>query len=83
MSSVRNGKIGRSLQSLNSFQIPRSYFPLSVDNTLWKVHIYGDASEKAISAVAYLKVEQQNVLVGFVLGKSKVAPKHEHTIPRY
>lgn len=50
------------------------------------MHIYSDASEKAISTVAYIvayKVVDSNgdSHVGFVLGNSKVAPKPGHTIP--
>lgn len=41
-------------------------------------------SEKAISAVAYIYTvsKQDEVDVGFVMGKSKVAPPSGHTIPR-
>lgn len=48
------------------------------------MHIYSDASEKAISAVAYLYTvsKQDEVDVGFVMGKSKVAPSSGHTTPR-
>lgn len=40
--------------------------------------------EKAIGAVAYIRThdEQGNIHLGFVLGKSKLAPSHGHTIPR-
>lgn len=49
-----------------------------------EVHIFSDASEKAIAAVAYLKTtaEDGSNEVGFILGKAKVAPLHGHTIPR-
>ena len=48
------------------------------------MHIYSDASEKAIAAAAYSvgfkdgSVESKRL----VLGKAKVAPKSGHTIPR-
>ena len=49
-----------------------------------EIHIYSDASEKAISAVGYLQVEDEdgNIDVGFIKGKSKLAPSKGHTIPR-
>ena len=48
------------------------------------LYVYTDASEKAISAVAYLFSTDINneTQISFVLGTAKVAPKHGHTIPR-
>jgi hypothetical protein len=45
--------------------------------------VYADASEKAIAAVAYLRTldKDGNSVLGFVLGKAKVAPTNGHTIP--
>lgn len=39
-----------------------------------EVHIHSDTSEKAISAIAYLYAvdKQNNIEVGFIMGKSKV-----------
>ncbi|XP_021344067.1 uncharacterized protein LOC110443943 [Mizuhopecten yessoensis] len=74
-----------SLQELNNLTVPRSYGPISIYNASSKdVHIFSDASEKAIGAVAYIRTldEQGNAHLGFVLGKSKLAPSHGHTIPR-
>jgi ribonuclease HI len=49
-----------------------------------ELHVYVDASEKAIAAVAYLRTldKDGNPDLGFVLGKAKVAPTNGHTIPR-
>ncbi|XP_069109740.1 uncharacterized protein [Argopecten irradians] len=71
-----------SIQELDRFQVSRRY-PVRIDATS-ELHIYSDASEKTISAVAYLKSldEKGQSCFGFVLGKSKVAPRHGHTIPR-
>ncbi len=46
--------------------------------------VFSDASTKAIGAVAYLKALQKDgqVEVGFVMGKAKLAPLSEPTIPR-
>ena len=46
--------------------------------------VFSDASAKAVAAVAYIKVTDAavNKHVGFVMGKAKLAPQPEHTIPR-
>ncbi|XP_053387241.1 uncharacterized protein LOC123539924 [Mercenaria mercenaria] len=65
--------------------VPRSYLDVSLsDTSSVELHVFCDASEIAVSAVAYLVCQTSNheVRVGFVLGKSKVAPKKGHTIPR-
>lgn len=41
--------------------------------------IFSDASESAIAAAAYLKVNNH---IGFIMGKSKLAPPTGHSIPR-
>ncbi|XP_069114175.1 uncharacterized protein [Argopecten irradians] len=75
----------KSLDHLREVRVPRTYasFSLrqSVDTT---VHVYSDASEKAIAAVSYLltKDKNGNHNAGFIVGKAKVAPLHGHTIPR-
>ena len=73
-----------SLHHLSDLQIPRTYTPFSLkESDRIDVHLFSDASEKAVSAVAYLKVwKGDDVHVGFVLGKSKLSPTHGHTIPR-
>ena len=74
-----------SLTSLETLEIPRCYSTVSFKKATKRVvHVYCDASEKAISAVAYLvtKGSDQCQHVGFLFGKTKVAPPHGHTIPR-
>ena len=74
-----------SLQRLRNVQIPRTFSSSSLSMVTEKeVHIFSDASEKAIAAVAYLKTVAQDGFcqLGFILGKAKVAPLHGHTIPR-
>ncbi|XP_063397214.1 uncharacterized protein LOC134681506 [Mytilus trossulus] len=74
-----------SLVDLEHVKIPRTYFAEPYSSTLEKtIHIFSDASEKAIGAVAYLSAQRSDHdrQYGFVLGKAKVAPSHGHTIPR-
>ncbi|XP_062584078.1 uncharacterized protein LOC134245840 [Saccostrea cucullata] len=50
--------------------------------TVW-LHIFCDASEKAVAACAYLRGRTvDEISVGFVFGKCKVAPRSGHRIPR-
>lgn len=74
-----------SLQCLQDIQIPRCYTSLSTSAASTReLCVFADASTKAIAAVAYLKVTDENGCseVGFVLGKAKLAPVKETTIPR-
>ncbi len=74
----------RSLDRLEGLYIPRMFTPLSLSQAeAKKVHIFSDASEKAISAVAYVAATiGTNTDVGFVMGKSKLSPHGGTTIPR-
>ena len=49
-----------------------------------ELHIFSDASEKAIAAAAYSVgcIDNNTETIRLVLGKAKVAPKSGHTIPR-
>ncbi|XP_062413903.1 uncharacterized protein LOC134105319 [Pungitius pungitius] len=74
-----------SLKDLESLHIPRTYAPVSLSEAQRRVLcIFCDASIKAIAAVAYIKATDADGErhVGFVLGKAKLAPRPEHTIPR-
>ena len=76
-----------SLQSLTNVHIPRTYVTFShtfSQATYIKLCVFSDASVKAMAAVAYLKVthEDGHNEVGFVMGKAKLAPVPELTIPR-
>ena len=75
----------RSLQSLQGLTFPRMYVPTSldlVDHT--EVLVFSDVSEKATAAAAYLRVIDStgSSHVGFIMGKSKLAPPKGPTIPR-
>ncbi|XP_055998882.1 uncharacterized protein LOC130047582 [Ostrea edulis] len=73
-----------SLHHLSEVEIPRRYVPTSIKNAeRIELHTFADASEKAISAVTYIKITRNGKNhVGFITGKSKLASHHGHTIPR-
>lgn len=74
-----------SLKHLEKLNVPRTYLDGSLSSsTLQEIHIFSDASEKAIACAAYLQTTDiyGEINVGFIFGKSKVAPKHGHTVPR-
>ena len=66
-------------------KVPRCYATSGLHGSKsLQLHVFSDASEVAIAAVVYIKAVDANdhIQVGFVCGKSKVAPVHGHTIPR-
>ncbi|XP_057695101.1 thymocyte nuclear protein 1 isoform X1 [Corythoichthys intestinalis] len=74
-----------SLKHLEQLQIPRCYLPFSQTTAVRKeLCIFSDASTMAIGAVAYLRAlnTEGQWHTGFIMGKSKVAPRPAHTIPR-
>ena len=73
-----------TLSSLEDLRIPRTYVKDLSKAVTKELHIFSDASEKAIGAVIYLRAidSEGQCKVGFVMGKAKVAPTTGHTIPR-
>ncbi|XP_052815239.1 uncharacterized protein LOC128242202 [Mya arenaria] len=72
-----------TLPDLKAVRICRTYSEKGFTQHPSSVHIFSDASEQAIAAVAYLLTfESDTPQIGFLLGKSKVAPIAGHTIPR-
>nr|XP_054593164.1 uncharacterized protein LOC129160055 [Nothobranchius furzeri] len=74
-----------SLSQLSGFSVPRLYTQTSPSEAYRReLHVFCDASIKAIAAVAYLRVvdARGNCCVGFVMGKAKLAPRPEMTTPR-
>lgn len=70
----------QQLWYLEKLEIPRTYLSVPTEKLLQKhVHVFTDASEEAIAAVAILKAEDQdgNLHQGFIVGKGNVAPKKE------
>ncbi len=83
--STLYGVSGESLPALEDIAIPRAYAYInSAEVSRRELHIFADASQKAINAVAYMKTFKADgtLHVGFVQAKAKVAPIHGHTIPR-
>ena len=68
----------QSLKEINQLEIPRTYGSDATTSSR-ELHVFGDASEKGIAAVGYLRTTSQ---VSFVLGKTKLSPKHATTMPR-
>ena len=62
--------------------IDRKYFSTSKDK--WEFHVFADASEDTMCAVAYLrsKPKQYSADLAFVIGKCRVAPMRHFSIPR-
>ncbi|XP_042150458.1 uncharacterized protein LOC121838334 [Ixodes scapularis] len=74
-----------SLQAFEQLEVPRTYAAVSLSTAQQKeVHIFSDASTKAVAAVAYLRATDSDGAchVGFIMGKAKLAPRPQHTIPR-
>jgi hypothetical protein len=66
-----------SLKSLEQVLIQRCFFQFSYKECAEKqMHVFSDASEQAIAAVAFVQAIDSNgtTHVGFVFGKSKIAP---------
>ena len=75
----------KEIQDLSGLEIPRMYGSYGLSGSACnEIHIFSDASEKAISCVGYLKTTGpgNDIQIGFLLGKSKISPKHGHTVPR-
>jgi ribonuclease HI len=73
-----------TLKDTETLRIPRTYAPYLSKTLRKELHVFSDASEKAIAAVVYLQTTDTSGTkhIGFVLGKSKLAPPREHSIPR-
>ncbi|XP_071149163.1 uncharacterized protein [Mytilus edulis] len=73
-----------TLIAIETLRIPRTYVPYLSKTATKELHVFSDASEKAIAAVAYLSTIDSSgePHIGFILGKVKVAPTSGHTIPR-
>ena len=72
------------LPLLSNIQIPRCFFKKDSQVSTRELHGFSDASEKAYSAVVYLRIQHDNgtTLMSLVSSKTKVAPLKKLTIPR-
>lgn len=73
-----------SLNVLEDLRIQRMYVTDLSRAVTKELHVFSDASEKAIAAVTYLHTtdSEGQVKLGLVQGKAKVAPISGHTIPQ-
>ena len=69
------------LQQIKDFSIDRNYFANTVEQ--YQLHIFCDASLEAMCIVAYLREDtQEESELAFVIGKSRIAPMRQLSIPR-
>ena len=71
------------LPNLEHLVVPRSYFSHLVSEV--ELHMFGDASQDAFCAVAFLRARKhssETPLVSFVVGKARVAPMKPLSIPK-
>ena len=75
--------VGR-LKNIDNYTAPRSFVGYSDIVKNFQLHVFGDASEKGHSAVAYIRVERKGGLYDciFVYGRARVNPLKAVTIPR-
>lgn len=73
-----------TLKEIENLRIPRTCVTYLSKAVTKELHVFSDASEKAIAAVVYLRTTYPDgkTEIGFVLGKAKLAPSSGHTIPR-
>lgn len=74
-----------SLTVLENLHIHRPFVPISLSLTQTReLYVFSDSSTLAIAAVAYLRVIDTDgqCHVGFIMGKSKLAPTAANTVPR-
>ncbi|XP_028410841.1 uncharacterized protein LOC114533508 [Dendronephthya gigantea] len=75
----------QDIPKLQEVKISRCFIPLSFSEIkVVQLHLFSDASRVGYAAVAYLRLEEAsgNVHIAFVMGKSRLAPLREISIPR-
>ncbi|XP_034095472.1 uncharacterized protein LOC117561915 [Gymnodraco acuticeps] len=73
------------LRRLSTFSVPRCFKPKGFGQlTSAQLHHFSDASENGYGTVSYLRLQSddEKIHVTFVLGKARVAPLKNVTIPR-
>ena len=75
----------RDLIASEGVKIPRCYRPIAFESSGYdlQLHVFSDASKDGYGAVAYLRYQRNDQIhVAFVIGKSRVAPVRQLTIPK-
>ena len=69
---------------LKDFKVNRCFKPPNFNPTSVQLHHFADASENGYGMVSYLRLENavQERHCSFIMGKSRVAPLKQTTIPR-
>jgi hypothetical protein len=72
------------LKGIKDIRMQMCYFKRAEQPVDVQLNVFGDASETALCAVAYLKGtwEDGTTEVAFLLGKARVAPLKQQTIPK-
>ena len=72
----------KGMDNIGQIKLPRCIIPLGVRE--YELHGFSDASEKAYSAVVYLRcfLTDGSITVNIVAAKTKVAPLKQQSIPR-
>ena len=72
-----------AMSACSKFVIPRSHIPSIFLSPTRELHVFVDASDKAICYIVYMRIiEGENVSVSFVSASAKVVPRCANTIPR-
>jgi len=74
-----------ALAETSAVLLPRQIATLSCDDpdTIVQMHVFTDASEKALGVVVYLRLQKEEaVSMGIVIAKSRLAPKNILSMPR-
>lgn len=75
----------KDLENVGGFKISRCFKPQDFGQiTSAQLHLFSDASEIAYGTVTYLRLQnnKNKVLTTFILGKARVSPLKQVTIPR-
>ena len=72
------------LKNLEDFKVSRCFKPCDFHPVSMQLHHFADASETGYGTVSYLRLENayKETHCSFVMGKSRVAPLKQRTIPR-